>query len=703
MLKEYKADQIRTVAIIGHGGTGKSTLLDAMLLMGGRIDRIGSPDQGTLTSDYDDDEKKRQMSIRSAMGFVEFDGVKINILDTPGTADFIGETRAAVQAAEAVILVVDSVDGVQIETEKAWRYLTENSIPRIIFVNKMDKERASLDRVIENIKTALKGNIAPLCVPQGEGDKMAGIVDLLKMKLLTAKPDGKDAAAADVPGDLKQRAEAERNKLVEVAAEGDDRLIEKFLEGETLTDEEITQGLRIQLAAAKLHPVVCGSSLKSAGIKNLLMAIKEFAPAPKMGKEFIGHDPDDASKEMKIQSGEGGPLAAVVWKTYIDQYAGRFNYMKIISGTMLADTEVLNPGKKYKERTSKLFVMVGNKQEEVQKLNAGDIGVVIKLDRTATGDTLCDPKKPVHLGVINLPHPVFSFAVEVVNKADVDKVGQFFNRVTDENPTLTYVYNSETAESVLSGMGEIQLNIVINALKDKNKIEVRTREPRVPYRETVTKKAEANYRHKKQSGGHGQFGEVYIRMAPRPRGSGFEFKETIFGGSIPKQYIPGVEKGLLEAILEGVLGKFPVVDVEVELYDGKYHDVDSSELSFKIASRSAFKLGMEKAGPQLLEPIMDVFIFVDKEFMGDILSDVTSRRGKVLGMDSAEESGGSVSVIRAQIPLAEMLRYTIDLRGMTSGKATFEMKFSHYDPISGREADNVLAARKKLLEEEANK
>ena len=703
MLKEYKADQIRTVAIIGHGGTGKSTLLDAMLLMGGRIDRIGSPDQGTLTSDYDDDEKKRQMSIRSAMGFVEFDGVKINILDTPGTADFIGEARAAIQAAEAVILVVDSVDGVQIETEKAWRYLNENNVPRIIFVNKMDKERASLAKVMDNIKTALKGNIAPLCLPQGEGEKIAGVVDLLKMKLLTPKPDGKDVAAAEVPADLKQRAEAERSKLIEVAAEGDDRLIEKFLEGEVLTDDEITQGLRLQLAAAKLHPVVCGSSLKSAGIRNLLAAIKEFAPAPKLGKEYIGHDPDDASKEIKIQSGENGPVAAVVWKTYIDQYAGRFNYMKIISGTMLPDTEMLNPGKKYKERTSKLFAMVGNKQEEVPKLNAGDIGVVVKLDRTATGDTLCDPKKPVLLSVINLPHPVFSFAVEVVNKADVDKVGQFFNRVTEENPTLTYGYNAETAESVLSGMGEIQLNIVLNALKEKNKIEVRTREPRVPYRETITKKADANYRHKKQSGGHGQFGEVFIRLAPRPRGSGFEFKETIFGGAIPKQYIPGVEKGLHEALLEGVLGKFPVVDVEAELYDGKYHDVDSSELSFKIASRTAFKMGMEKAGPQLLEPIMDVYIYVDKEFMGDILSDVTSRRGKVLGMDSAEESGGSVSVIRAQIPLAEMLRYSIDLRGMTSGKATFEMKFSHYDPISGREADNVVAARKKLLEEEANK
>ncbi|TFH41189.1 MAG: elongation factor G [Chrysiogenales bacterium] len=702
MLKEYKAERIRNVAIIGHGGTGKSTLLDAMLLMGGKIDKIGNPNQGTLTSDFDDDEKKKMMSIRSAMGFVELDGMKINIIDTPGTADFIGETRAAIHAAETVILVVDSVDGVQIETEKAWRYLNEHGIPRIIFVNKMDKERANYQSVMDRIRTGLNASVAPLCVPAGEGEKFAGVIDLLQMKLLTPKAGGKGVTIADIPADMKDLAAGERSKLVETAAEGDDALIEKFLEGGDLTDEEITTGIRELLEQARLHPVICGSSMNCIGIQNILNVIKDFAPAPRMGGEYAGHDPDDAGKEIKVVSGENGPLVAVVWKTYIDQYAGRFNYLKVISGSLLPDSEIYNAEMNYKERSSKIYAMIGSKQEEMPKLNAGDIGVLVKLDKTSTGDTLCDSKKPVVLPIIRLPNPVFSYAIEVVNKSDVDKVGQFFNRVTEENPTLTYEYNSETAESVLSGMGEIQLGIVLNALKEKNKIDVVTREPRVPYRETITKKADSNYRHKKQSGGHGQFGEVYIRLAPQTRGAGFKFNETIFGGAIPKQYIPGVEKGLLEAIQEGVLGKFPVVDVEVELYDGKYHDVDSSELSFKIAARTAFKLGMEKAGPQLLEPVMDVNIYVDKEFMGDILSDVTSRRGKVLGMDSAE-SGESVSVIKAQIPLAEMLRYSIDLRGMTSGKATFEMKFSHYDPISGREADNVIAARKKLLEEEANR
>ncbi len=703
MLREYTSDQIRNIAIIGHGGTGKSTLLDAMLLAGGKIDRIGSPEEGTLVSDFDEDEKKKQMSIRSAMGFVEFEGVKINIIDTPGTADFIGEMRAAVQAAESVILVVDSVDGVQIETEKAWRYLSENNIPRIIFVNKMDKERASYQKVMDNLRNGLKANIAPLCVPNGEGENLSGVIDTIQMKILTPKTGGKDVAVSEIPADMKARADAERAKLIEVAAEGDDKLIEKFFEEENLTDDEIKRGLSLLLAKAKLHPVICGSSQKSVGIRNLLSVIKDFAPSFQAGREYEGHEPDDPSKKISVKSGDNGPLVAVVWKTYIDQYAGRFSYLKVISGSLTPDTDVYNPNKKYKERTSKVFAMIGNRQEEAPKLNAGDIGVVVKLDRTATCDTLCDAKKPVILPLIDLPNPVFSYAVEMTNKAEVDKVGQFFSKMADENPTLIYSYNSETAESVLSGMGEIQLGIVLNALKEKNKIEVKTREPRVPYRETITKKAEANYRHKKQSGGHGQFGEVFIRMAPRPRGSGFEFKETIFGGAIPKQYIPGVEKGIVEALQEGVLGKFPVVDVEVELYDGKFHEVDSSELSFKIAARTAFKIGMEKAGPQLLEPVMDVNIYVDKEFMGDILSDVTSRRGKVLGMESADESGGSVSVVRAQIPLAEMLRYSIDLRGMTSGKATFEMKFSHYDQISGREAENILSARKKQFEEAASK
>ena len=701
MVKEYTTEQVRNIAIVGHSSTGKSTLFDAMLLVGGKIDRIGKPDDGSLTSDYDDEEKNRQISIRSALGFVESDDVKINIIDTPGMSDFVGEERAALQVAEAAVIVVDSVDGVQIETEKVWRYLEENNIPRLIFVNKMDKERANYQNIIDNIKNNLGASTATLCLPQGEGEGFKGVVDIVDMKAMTPKADGKGVDVSEIPGDLQELAELERTNLIELAAEGDDALIEKFLEGETLTEEEIITGLKSQVNNCNLTPVICGASLKTMGIKNLLNVIRDFVPSPEAGKVYKGYHPDHKDKEVEITMQADQPFSAVVWKTYIDQYAGRFNYMKVISGTLAPDTEVLNANKNDKERVSKLYTTIGNKTEELPKLVAGDIGVVIKLEKTATAETLCDSKNPVVLPLINLPHPVFSYAIESAKKGDEDKIGQVFSRITDENPTITYQLNPETHQTLLSGMGEMQLDIILKSIRERNKIELITSEPKVAYRETITKSTEAQYKHKKQSGGHGQYGEVYIRVKPTERGSGFEFIDSIVGGVVPKGYIPGVEKGLKEGMQEGVLARYPVVDVSAELYDGSYHPVDSSEMSFKIAARSALKKAMEAAGPILLEPVMEVEIFVDKEYMGDILNDITSRRGKVLGMGSKDENdSGGISVVKAQAPLAEMLRYTIDLRAMTSGKATFEMKFSHYDPISGRIAEKVIEERKKELEEE---
>lgn len=701
MLKEYTTEQVRNVAIVGHSSTGKSTLFDEMLFVGGKIDKIGKPDDGSLTSDYDDEEKNRQISIRSALGFVETDDTKINIIDTPGMSDFVGEERAALQVVEAAIIVVDSADGVQIETEKVWRYLEENNIPRLIFVNKMDKERANYDNIIENIKTKLGASTATLCLPQGEGESFKGVIDIIDMKAMSPKDGGKSVQVTDIPADIKELAELERSNLVELAAEGDDELIEKFLEGETLTEEQIRTGLKEQVERCNLIPVICGSSMKSIGIKNLLNVIRDFVPCPVVGKEYKGYHPDNHDQEVTVTMKADEPFSAVIWKTYIDQYAGRFNFMKVISGTLLPDSEVLNANKNEKERISKLYTTIGHTNDDVPKLAAGDIGVVIKLEKTATAETLCDSKHPVILPLIKLPHPVFSYAVESAKKGDEDKIGQVFSRITDENPTITYQFNPETKQTLLSGMGEMQLDIVLKAIKEKNKIELVTSEPRVAYRETITKNADAQYKHKKQSGGHGQFGEVYIRVKPTDRGSGFEFIDSIVGGAIPRGYIPGVEKGLKEGMQEGVLAKYPVVDVSVDLYDGSYHPVDSSEMSFKIAARGALKKAMEAAGPILLEPVMEVEIFVDKEYMGDILNDITSRRGKVLGMGTKDENDtGGISVVKAQAPLAEMLRYTIDLRAMTSGKATFEMKFSHYDPISGRIADKVIEDRKKELEEE---
>ncbi len=702
MLKEYKTGQIRNVAIIGHGGTGKSTLLEAMLFIGGKIDKMGNADAGTLVSDFDEDEKEKKISIKSSMGFVEFEDVKINIIDTPGTSDFVGDQRAAMQVAEAVVLVVDSVDGVQIETEKAWRYLTENNIPRIIFVNKMDKERANYGKVIENLKSSLGVNVATLCIPVGEGDKFSAIADTFEMKLYTPKGDGKDVTIGEIPADFKELVELERMNLVELAAEGSDELIEKFLGGEELTKEEIIFGITAQLKNAKLTPVICGSSQKVVGIKNLIRVIKNFVPAPDTERVYNGIDQVHRDKEVQVKCDPAGSLAAVVWKTAIDQYAGRFNYVKVLAGQINPESEIFNSTRNSKERVTKIFSMVGNKQNDIPKIVTGDIGVLVKLDKTTTLDTICDPKgTAVILPVIKLPTPVFSYAIEAAKRGEEDKIGQFLNRAVDENPTITYAYNASTAESVLAGMGEMQLNLILNNLKEKLKIDIITRVPRVAYRETITKKAESQYKHKKQSGGHGQYGDVYLRVKPLERGKGFEFVDSIVGGVVPKQYIPAVEKGLREGLDEGVLGKYPIVDLWTELYYGSYHDVDSSEMAFKIAARTALKLAMEQAGPQLLEPVMNVKIYADKEFMGDIMSDITSRRGRVLGMDSQE--GSSAQVVRATVPEAEMLRYSTDLRAMTSGKATFEMEFSHYDPISGREADKILEERKKQLEEEANK
>ena len=700
MLKEYKTEQIRNVAIIGHGGTGKSTLMDAMLYVGGSIDKMGSFDQGTLTSDFDEDEKKRKFSIRSSLGYVEIDGVKINIIDTPGISDFVGEARAAIQICSCAILVVDSVDGVQIETEKWWRYLKEKNVPRIIFVNKMDKERASYEKVISNIQESLGVKVATLCFPIGEGENFSGVVDIVNMKAMMPKGDGKQVGISEIPAELLDPAKKEKQNLMEQAAEAEDELIEKFLEGNELTEEEIVRGIRERIKSGNLTSIICGSALKITGMTNLLRVIKDFVPAPRTDRMRAAIN--SKGEEIKVKSEPAGPGTAVVWKTYIDQYAGRFNYLRVMGGEILPDTEMNNTTKSGKERIGKLFTLIGNKQVEVPKLCFGDIGVVVKLEKTHTGNTLAGAGADYSLSTIKLPHPVYSYAIEPVNKGDVDKIGMFFTKLAEENPTIKYEYNAETKESVLSGMGEMQLNIILQNLKDKLKIEVKTHEPNVAYRETITKDVESHYRHKKRSGGHGQFGEVYIRMKPLPRGTGFQFVESLVGQAMSRSYVPGVEKGLNEALEGGVLGKFPVVDVFVELYDGKQHDVDSSEMAFKIASRMAFKDGMQKANPILLEPIMNVSVYVDKEFMGDILSDITSRRGKVMGMDS-DETGGNVAVVKGTVPLSEMQRYAIDLRAMTQGKASFEMVFSHYDPISGRDADNIIASRKKFLEEEAEK
>ncbi|MBN2436154.1 MAG: elongation factor G [Spirochaetes bacterium] len=703
MVKKYAKENIRNVVIVGHAGTGKSTLMDSILFTGNKIKKIGSHNDGSLISDFDIEEKKKKMSVHTAMGFVETEDIKINIIDCPGHADLIGERRAAIQAADAAILVLDSVDGVQVGTEKVWRYLAENNIPRIIFVNKMDQERASYENVITSMEATLHANLVVAAIPISEGDSFDGVVDIIEMKSMKQKaPGSNEIIRGEIPADLVDKVQEQRSRTVELAAEGDDELIEMFLEGKDFDADKIYRGINEQIRQNKLHPVICGAALKGVGVQTLLHFIKEFMPSPAEKAEMEALDLDKNASPVTIKCNEKEPLTAVVWKTYIDQFAGKFSYFRVISGEVTSEIELMNTDCKEKEKIGKIYTMIGKELVEVEGLSTGDIGVFVKLDKTITTDTLCDLSRNIKVPIINLPGPVFGYSIKAKDKKDEEKLGQILNRYDEQYPTLHYSYNSETRQATIYGMGQLHLDITLDEIHEKYKIEFETDVPRISYCETITKKAEAQYKHKKQSGGHGQYGEVYLRLHPKPRGEGYSFKESIVGGVVPKNYIPGVEKGVLEALKEGVVARYPVVDVEVELFDGSFHPVDSSEMSFKIASQHAFRKAMSDAAPVILEPIMHVSVYVDNQFVGDVMGDITSRRGRVLGMDSKdEENKESITRIRALIPHAELLRYSIDLTALTQNKAVFEMEFHGYEPISGRVADKVIADRESMLAEES--
>ena len=701
MIREYSTKNIRNIAIVGHAGTGKSTLFDSLLFSAGKIQKIGSHSDDSLISDFDIEEKKKKMSIHTSMGFIEVDDVKFNIVDCPGHADLVGERRAAIQACQAAILVVDSVDGVQVGTEKVWRFLDDEKIPRIVFINKMDQDRASYLKIIEELKTQLHANLVSLCIPIGEGQLLKGVVDIVKMQsLIPDDSNRKNIISGEIPDEYAETVKEERKHGVEIAAEGDDELIEMFLEGREFDEDLLKRGIKEQIIDNRLFPAICGSAIKSIGITSLISIIKNFMPAPSEEKSVAAIDLSKNAEEIMINQDPKEPTAAVVWKTYYDQYAGKFSYIRVISGEVSPDTELLNTDVNETERISKIYTMIGKDLHEVPKLSAGDIGVLIKLEKTITSNTLCDPVKQLKIPLIRLPQPVFSYAIKAKDKKDEDKLSQILSKYDEQYPTIEYIYNSETRQSVISGMGQLHLDLLLEEIKDKYKIDFSTAFPRIAYRETVAKSAEAQYKHKKQSGGHGQYAEVFIKIFPLDRGKGYEFKESIVGGAIPKQYIPGTEKGIKEAMETGVIAKYPVVDVKTELYDGSFHAVDSSELAFKIAASNAFRMAMQIASPVLLEPFMNVRIYVDKQYMGDVMSDITARRGRVIKMEGKDENRDSgINVITAQIPKSELLKYSIDITTLTQNKAMFEMSFSHYEPVSGKIADKIIEERNKHLEE----
>ena len=686
------------VALTGHTSVGKTLFLDTALYDIGAVDSIGKVDDGKSLSDFDEEEIKRKISIHSTVFSAEVGGKALTIIDTPGSSDFIGEVVSSLYGVESVVLLIDAVNGVEIETSKIFSRTKKMGIPVIIFINKMDKERADYKKTIGNIEENLGTTLVLLQIPIGQESGFKGVVDLIKMKAYISEGDGKKPKEQDVPGALLAEAQERRNSLIEAAAESTDELTEKYLEGETLTNEEIELGIKSRVADRQVVPVLFGSSLLNRGVKEALETIVEVAPQSDYAGNFKVFDASDSSKEIEVARSTESRFIGVVFKTLIDQFVGKITFLRILSGELGPDEIVYNSTKDQKERLSKLSRAFGKNQIPLgRKAEEGDIVVFTKLPYAETGHTLCSHDRAVVLPKLALPNPVYSVAIRSKNKKEEDKLSALLARAAEEDISFTMQFNKETKQTVVSGMGELQIGIILSRIKEKHGIEIETSTPLVAYRETITSPSKADYKHKKQTGGHGQYGQVFLEIEPFERGGGFEFVDKIVGGAIPKQYIPGVQKGVKEALDAGVIAGYPVVDVKASLVFGSFHDVDSSELAFKIAGRHAFKLAMETAKPTLLEPVMDLNVYVDDKYTGDIMSDLNSKRGRVLGMDNI---GGGIQLIRAKVPQSELLKYAIELRSITSGTGSFEMEFSHYDPISGKIAEDVVKETAQRREEE---
>ncbi len=683
---------IRNIAFAGHGGTGKTSLVEYILFAGGAISKPESVGSGKTVSDYTEEEIDHKMSIHTSLSHVTFSDTKINLLDTPGSADFVGEVVAALRAAESACVVIAGKAGVQVETIKLWRRMNARNMPRFVFVSKMDEDRANYQAVLDDLAEKFQKTCVPVTIPMGSGADYKGVINLIEMKAYPAPGAGAKEAATDIPAEFADAAEAARAVLIESAAEGDDELTEKYLLEEDLSTEEVRRGITEGLVANKVVPVLCGAAEQGSGLFSLLSIIADEAPAPESATETILTD----GGEDEISIDPAAPFRALIFKTSIDQFSGKLSFVKVVGGTLNAETELVISREKKKEKLSKVYTAQGKKLEEVSSIAAGDIGVLTKLAAAKSNDSLCAPDSVVNFKPLQVPQPVHAMAIEVPNRKDEDKLSDVMHRVVEEDMTFRYEINPETKETVISGMGESHINIILDKLKEQQKIEVHTRPPKVAYRETITKPAEATYRHKKQTGGHGQFGEVVIKIRPLERGEQYQFDNLIRGMAVSKGYIPGIEKGLHEAMDEGFVAGYPAVDIGVELLDGKEHPVDSSEMAFKLASKGAMRDAASKAGAALLEPVMNLEVIIEEQYLGDVLSDLNTRRGRVMGQ---EPMAGGFVVIKAQVPQSELLRYSIDLRSMTSGTGGFEMSFSHYNPISGKVADDVIKASQAAQEE----
>lgn len=668
-MKTFASNRLRNIGIFSHGGAGKTSLTEAILYNAGHITRLGKVDDGNTVTDYLPEEIKRKVTVNATLAPVEWKDCKINLMDTPGYSDFIGEVRATLRVVDSSILVICGVSGVEVQTEVMWDYTDNLQLPRFFFINKLDRENANFFRVLDDLKTKFGSGVVALQIPIGSEDSFSGLVDLLTNKAY--KFEGTKVTEIPIPAELENHVEEYRNTIYEAAAESDDVFLMKYLEGELLSEEEVSHGLREGIKSGKIVPVFCGSSLKNIGIQLLMDSIVNYLPSPNEAiKEEVS---DDAN-------------CAIVFKTLADPYVGRLSFIKVIKGKLNGDTVLYNSNKEKDEKIGSLFVMRGKNQEVVPFVEMGDIVAIAKLTDTTTGNTLCTKDKPVILEGIEFPLPTYSVAIQPKSRGDEDKVGSALVRLIEEDPTIKLQKNVETKESILTGMGDQHIDIIVERLQRKFGVEVLTKSPKVPYRETIKGNCDVEYKHKKQSGGHGQYGHVKIKMEPLFEND-YEFTESIFGGSVPKQYHPAVEKGVREAMQEGVLAGYPVTNIRVNLYDGSYHDVDSSEMAFKIAASQAFKKGMEKAKPVLLEPIMNVEIKVPDQYMGDIISDLNGKRGRIMGM----EPDGRLQVVKAQVPLSEMFRYAIDLKSITQGRGTFKMEFACYEDVPTKIAEDIIA------------
>ena len=689
-MKAYEGKDVRNIGIAGHGDCGKTSLVAAYLYTVGATSRLTRVDEGTTITDFDDEEIARKVSISSSLVYAEWKNTKLNLIDTPGYNIFINDTKASLMAADAVLIVVDGVAGVEVQTEKVWGFAEEYNLPRIILVNKLDRERADFARVLAEIKEVLGRAAVPVHWPIGSEKDFRGLVDLVGGKAHTYEADGKGKATESaVPSEIESEVESAGETLLEMVAECDDDLLEEYLEELTLPPEKVVAGLGKGIAEGKIYPVLCASALHNIGSDAALDFLHKFVPAPTVRGELAGQDGSDGSVARKILDGE--PLSLFVYKTVADPFAGRVTYFKVISGVLQNDANVFNYTRSHAERFARIALVFGKELTPVTAVHAGDLGAVAKLKETLTGDSLGQKGHPIEFPKAKIPLPAIAYAIQPKTRQDEDRLSVAIHKILEEDPSLNFYRDPQTKEFLLAGNGQQHLEVIVSRLKKRYSVGVELKAPKIPYRETIRGKADVQGRHKKQTGGHGQFGDCRIRMEPLDRGGQFEFVNAIFGGSIPRTYIPAVEKGIVEAAESGHLAGYPVVDFKVTLYDGQYHDVDSSELAFKLAGRKAFRQAMEEAHPALLEPIMNAEIMAPMDFAGDLMGDLNGRRGRIQGMDTK----GSNQLIRAQVPMAEMLAYVNDLTSMTRGRGSFTMEFSHYDFVPHQIAEKVIAQGQK--------